>query len=216
MLKCKRLTKAQATLIIMIPIPSEKFLRTDLTRAQPKPRSEAGVTWTLLRPRGTMWVHLTTLRPMIILPGVAPPSQLHNLKYCSNKAKSSPGMPRGPLCVQSASKTQTTILEYKVKNVVFTFKKHLPVYKLEKENLLGQLDGEVVVQLQVVRVEVEEIKGHGEVIVLQVHQVKRVHGDESDHDLEDKQDQKVKNLGNNPLPHLWYHKDVWIRSLKKR
>ena len=73
MLKCKRLTKAQATLIIMIPIPSEKFLRTDLTRAQPKPRSEAGVTWTLLRPRGTMWVHLTTLRPMIILPGVAPP-----------------------------------------------------------------------------------------------------------------------------------------------
>ena len=88
------------------------------------------------------------------------------------------------------------------------------MHKLKKQDLLSQLDGEVVVNLQVLRVEVEEVKGHREVIVFQVYQVKCVHSDEGDHDLEDKKDQKVEKLCNNPLPHLGYHKDVWIGSLK--
>ena len=126
MLKFKRSIISQATQLIIptIFLPSEKFLRTDLTRAQPKPRSEAGVTWTLLRPRWAMWVHLTTLRPMIILPGVAPPESKHKCTIYNIALESSPGMPRGPLCVQSASNTQTTILEYIVKNVVLEYFRH--------------------------------------------------------------------------------------------
>ena len=124
MLKCKRSIMSLTQLIPSIFLPSEKFLRTDLTRAQPKPRSEAGVTWTLLRPRGAMWVHLTTLRPMIILPGVAPPVSKHKCTIYNIALESSPGMPRGPLCVQSASNTQTTILEYIVKNVVLEYFRH--------------------------------------------------------------------------------------------
>ena len=88
------------------------------------------------------------------------------------------------------------------------------MHQLKQQDLLSQLDGEVVVDLQVVGVEVEEVKSHGQVIVFQVYQVKCVHSDEGDHDLEDKKDQKVEKLCNNPLPHLRYHKDVWIGSLK--
>mgnify|MGYP001256404379 FL=1 len=82
MLKQKLLFAGKSLLVIILP--SEKFLRTDLTRAQPRPRSEAGVTWTLLRPRGRMCVHLTTLRPMIILPGVAPPGNKYFHKIFKN------------------------------------------------------------------------------------------------------------------------------------
>ena len=86
--------------------------------------------------------------------------------------------------------------------------------QLQYKYFLCELYCKVVIKFQVFRSEIEEVKCHREVVVLEVHQVKGVHGNEGDHDLQHEQDHEVQQLGRNPLPYCRYHKHMGFRTLK--
>ena len=85
--------------------------------------------------------------------------------------------------------------------------------KFQYKYFLCKLNGKVVVKFQVFWGQIEEVKGHREIVVLEVNEVKCVNSDEGYHDLQHKQDHEIQQLCNYPLPNRRYHKDIDFRTL---
>ena len=66
-------------------------------------------------------------------------------------------------------------------------RQYLPVNQLQQQYLLCQLNCKVVVKLHGVSIQVEEVKGDREVIVLKVNKVKCIHSNEGYHHLDNGQ-----------------------------